>query len=122
MIFGGYASVRGFVEQGATRDDGILLENELRLPPLGSMLPKDSPAVTYTQQFVPFVFVDYGAGRNHRDENGVSSWLTLGSAGPGVTWQIQRNLSARFTWGIPLERRGGIGPLLGPQFGIQLTL
>lgn len=122
VIFGGYASVRGFEEQGATRDDGVLLENELRLPSVGSLLPKQSPAVRFTDQLVPFLFIDYAAGWNHRDINGVASWLTLSSIGPGVSWQIQRYLSARFTWGIPLQRRGGVGPFLGPQFGVQLTL
>ncbi len=122
MIFGGYASVRGFAEQGAIRDNGVLLENELRLPSIGSLWPKGTSAVRFTDQLTPFVFIDYGVGWNHRDTTAASSWLALGSVGPGLTWQIQRYLSARFTWGIPLTRHGDVGPLLAPQFGLQLTL
>jgi hypothetical protein len=38
-----------------------------------------------------------------------------------VTWNVSRNLSFRFTWGIPLIRVGAFVPLLGPQFSLQLT-
>ena len=91
--------------------------------PGARLLANAPPTVRrYTDELVPFLFVDYGAGWNHRDVDGSSSWLMLSSIGPGVSWQIQRYLSARFTWGIPLQRQGGVGPLLGPQFGVQLTL
>ncbi len=122
LIFGGYASVRGFVEQGATRDNGVLLENELRLPPIQTGLPKLLGAKSVDDQLVPFVFFDLGAGWNHQEFDGVASWVELSSIGPGVTWQVERYLSLRFTWGIPLQRYGTVGPLLGPQFGLQLSL
>lgn len=122
MVFGGYASVRGFVEQGATRDNGVLLENELRLPPVGSLVKHNPRLARLTDGLVPFLFVDYGAGWNHDDLGGASSWLALSSIGPGVSWQIGRYVSLRFTYGIPLQRQGAVGPLLGPQFGVQITL
>jgi len=49
------------------------------------------------------------------------SWLELISIGPGVTWQFARYGALRFTWGSALVRRGQTGPLLGPQFGVQIV-
>lgn len=121
VIFGGYASVRGFEEQGATRDNGVLVENELRAPPFQTGLPALLGAKRVPDQLVPFLFFDFGAGWNHRNFDGEASWIELSSVGPGVTWQVGRYWSSRFTWGIPLQRYGRVGPLLGPQFSVQAT-
>jgi hemolysin activation/secretion protein len=121
VIFGGYASVRGFEEQGATRDNGVLVENELRLPPIHTGLPAMLGAKGVTDQLVPFLFLDFGAGWNHQEFDGEASWIELSSVGPGVRWQISRYLTSRFVWGIPLQRYGQAGPLLGPQFAVQAT-
>ena len=121
VIFGGYASVRGFEEQGATRDNGVLVENELRLPPIRTGLPARLGVKGVTDQLVPFLFLDFGAGWNHQDFDGEASWIELSSVGPGASWQIGRYLSSRLTWGIPLQRYGQVGPLLGPQFAVQAT-
>ena len=85
MVFGGFASVRGFLEQGATRDNGVLIENELRLPPIHTGLPQLFGAKSVNDQLVPFVFFDYGAGWNRKEFPGPNSWLQLSSIGPGVT-------------------------------------
>ena len=115
--FGGIRSIRGFVELGATRDQGILMQNEFRLAPV----PLDlSPYQTAPETLVPFVFLDLGAGRNHLDLAGFQrSWLEMVSVGPGLTWQFARNAALRLNWGFPLVRNGHTGPFLGPQFGIQ---
>ena len=116
LAFGGYQSIRGFVELGATRDTGILMQHEFRLAPV------TVHGLADTGPMVPFVFFDAGAGRNHHDmEGGQKSWLTLASAGPGLTWHVTQTIAVRLSWGFPLIRNGHTGPFLGPQFGTQIA-
>jgi len=122
LILGGYQSIRGFVEQGITRDEGATWQNELRLPAFETGVAKALHLDPNTDALVPFWFFDIGGGRNHHELAGTpTSWVTLASTCPGVTWNASRNLSFRFTWGIPLMRVGTFVPLLGPQFSLQLT-
>lgn len=118
LAFGGVQSVRGFVEQGTTRDEGAIWQNEVRAPDMstgiGQWLGLSRDVLT------PFVFLDLGFGGNHNEIAGTpATWVELVSTGPGVTWRFSRYASLRFTWGIPLLREGQVGPLLGPQFGMQ---
>jgi len=117
LMFAGVQSIRGFVEQGAQRDEGVVVQNELRGPPIQNAfggITAEGP--------VPFVFLDQVIGRNHRDVAGYrASWLELVSIGPGLSWQLSSAASFRFTWGVPLIRNGHAGPLLGPQFGTQIS-
>jgi hemolysin activation/secretion protein len=119
LAFGGVQSIRGFVELGATRDEGVLMQNELRLAPVKPGWFQHS---TDAETLVPFVFLDLGAGRNHLDMmNMQRSWLEMVSAGPGLTWHFTPNAALRLSWGFPLIRNGHTGPFLGPQFGTQIT-
>jgi hemolysin activation/secretion protein len=119
LVFGGIRSIRGFMELGATRDEGVIIQNELRFSPQKIGLFRTE---TDSGLLVPFVFVDFGAGRNHLDLGGMQrSWLEMVSVGPGLTWQFARNAALRLNWGFPLVRNGHTGPLLGPQFGTQIT-
>jgi hemolysin activation/secretion protein len=119
LVFGGIQSIRGFMELGATRDTGVIMQNELRLPPIEPNLgygSGDSKTIT------PFVFLDFGVGRNHLNLDGVRrSWLEMMSVGPGLTWALTPNAMLRLNWGFPIIRNGHTGPMLGPQFGMQLT-
>ena len=82
------------------------------------MLRLDPPDDTV----VPFWFVDAGIGGNHQDFAGARhSWVELISTGPGLRWDVSRHATFRLTWGVPLVRVGAVGPLLGPQFGVQTT-
>jgi Haemolysin secretion/activation protein ShlB/FhaC/HecB len=38
LVFEGIRSIRGFVELGATREEGVVMQNELRLAPMKSSL------------------------------------------------------------------------------------
>jgi hemolysin activation/secretion protein len=119
LVFGGFRSIRGFEELGATRDEGLLMQHELRLPRLAAALFRPQ---TETQTLIPFVFLDAGAGRNHLPATVVPrSWLEMASTGPGMTWQITPNAGLRLSWGFPLIRNGHTGPAMGPQFGVQVT-
>lgn len=119
LAFGGAQSIRGFADQGATRDAGVVMQHELRFAPekpaLLQGLPDSGP-------LVPFVFLDAGAGRNHLEMANVRrSWVEMVSTGPGLSWQFTPGASLRLSWGFPLVRNGHPGPLLGPQFGTQIT-
>lgn len=116
ILFGGVQSVRGFVEQGAARDQGLIFQNEVRAPPRTVELPKSLHRTPVT--VTPFWFVDGAVGRNTklRDRTGV----TLVSTGPGVEWQVARHVTARASWGVPLMREGATGGRLPVQFGIQV--
>jgi hemolysin activation/secretion protein len=116
LVFGGSQSIRGFAELGATRDSGVVMQHELRLPPVSLPTRPDAAGV------VPFVFVDMGVGRNHLDPAGVRrSWIEQVSVGPGLTWSFLPAAALRLSWGFPLIRNGHTGPFLGPQFGTQIT-
>jgi hemolysin activation/secretion protein len=122
LTFGGFQSIRGFVEQGVTRDEGLTWQNELRLPTLEAGAARLLHLDPASDALVPFWFFDIGGGRNHQELAGVpTSWVSLASTGPGVTWNIARNVSFRFTWGIPLMRTGAFIPRLAPQAALQLT-
>lgn len=116
LAFGGVQSIRGFMELGATRDEGVLMQNELRFAPLAL------PGQAGTGTIVPYAFLDLGAGRNHLTQMGASrSWLEMASAGPGLTWRFATSAALRLSWGFPLLRNGHTGLFLGPQFGTQIT-
>jgi len=122
LVFGGFQSIRGFVEQGVTRDEGVTWQNELRLPTLEAGTARLLHLDPESDALVPFWFFDIGGGRNHQELPGTpTSWVSLASTGPGITWNVSRNLSFRFTWGIPLMRVGAFIPRLAPQAALQLT-
>ncbi len=122
LIFGGADSVRGFVQEGALRDEGALMQNELRAPAFKTGLPDLLHHNEEPEGVVPFAFLDAGAGRNHLIVRGQPrSGVELVSIGPGITWQFSRSASFRFTWGFPLVRTGEVGSLLGPQFALLMN-
>jgi hemolysin activation/secretion protein len=119
LAFGGALSIRGFIELAATRDSGVLMQHELRFPPVK---PGFLPGLAALGSLVPFVFLDAGAGRNHLNLADVRrSWVEMLSVGPGLTWQLTPSAALRMSWGVPLIRNGHMGPFLGPQFGMQVT-
>jgi hemolysin activation/secretion protein len=121
LTLGGYTSVRGFEEQAATRDQGVLLESELRLKPISTNLSRLVGFDGLGDQLTPFVFTDYGWGWNRRPIAGLTSSVKLAGLGPGFTWQAGPNLSVRFSYGFPIVGRDEAAPKLGPQFGVQLS-
>ncbi len=118
MAFGGPQSNRGAVTAGATRDNGLQLMNELRAPAFALGLPR-ALGLDDDDPFVPFLFVDYGAGWNHLAHT--SSWMELTSTGPGFSYQFSRFGAIRFTYAFPLQRVGHTAPILRPQFTATFT-
>ncbi len=122
LSFGGPAANRGFVTAGATRDEGFQMTHELRAPAIQPNLPRLFGAEGWGDRFVPFVFFDYGIGWNHAAP-GTSNdlWLSEMTIGPGFTYQLDRYLAMRFTYGLPLQRVGFTGDTLRSQFSVTLT-
>jgi hemolysin activation/secretion protein len=122
LAFGGPYANRGFVTTGATRDEGFQMLHELRAPAFQPNVPALFGMRGWQDQFVPFVFFDYGIGWNH-PAPGTSndSWLSEMSIGPGFTYQLDRYLAMRFTYGVPIQRVGFTGDTLRSQFSVTLT-
>ncbi len=120
--FGGWASVRGFSEYTAVRDNGFLLNAELRGPPLDTGVVKLLDLAIDKDQLTPYLFADLGTGWNHQNFSG-SSNLTLWSAGPGLRYQVGRWVAARVSYGFVLDHSGLPTSQIGRvHFGLQLTL
>jgi hemolysin activation/secretion protein len=100
---GGYATVRGYDERQANGDQGFLVRNELRTRffNLGVALP-GKPA-----QLQFLTFVDYGNVGNKRLLVGENKRAELASAGLGVRFGIDTNVSVRFDHGWQLRDIGG---------------
>jgi hemolysin activation/secretion protein len=122
LSFGGPYANRGFVTAGATRDEGFQTTHELRAPSIQPNIPARLGAPGWQDQFVPFVFFDYGIGWNHPPPGTSNdSWLSEMTIGPGFTYQLERYLTMRFTYGVPLQRVGFTGDTLRSQFSVTLT-
>ncbi len=115
LAFGGSQSVRGFNEQTAIRDDGLLLTNELRSPAWSTGLAAGKDRLS------AFAFIDMGLGRNHGD-HGSSSTLTMISAGPGLSYQFGAHVSLRLATGFVLHQHGVPGGKANrPLAGLQIS-
>ncbi len=104
--FGGFQSIRGFEEQTAVRDNGLILNNELRSPRMVLGLPEAIGLPGQSDAFIVYGFLDFGIGKNHDDDPAAGSSLTMISAGPGFTYQFGSYASLRFSTGFVLEHHG----------------
>jgi hemolysin activation/secretion protein len=108
----GYMAVRGFVEQGAVRDEGLVWRNELRLPVVGA------GGTGMPLSLAPFLFVDAGWGRQH----GVSgTWVSLADTGLGADLQLAGHASVRASLGAPIATNGAQVSRLNFQFGLRAS-
>lgn len=115
LAFGGSQSLRGFNEQTAIRDNGLLLTNELRSPAWSSGLSAGKDRLSV------FAFIDMGLGRNH-DDHGPNATLSMISAGPGVSYQFGNHVSLRLAQGFVLHQHGVPGGKANrPLAGLQVS-
>lgn len=100
---GGYDSVRGFEQRIARGDNGFIGTLELRTPPvsparwLGFYNARDAA--------VALVFLDYGA-LSSADKLPNEENLKLGSAGAGIRYQLDDNVSVRLDYGTQIVEEG----------------
>lgn len=101
---GGAANLRGYEEREANGDNGFILVNELRSPPLH--LAPTQTGGTARDRLDPLVFVDYGRVQSHQRLTGEPAHLELASVGLGFRYQLGAMLSARFDYGWQLKSSG----------------
>lgn len=116
MGFGGEGSLRGFDPFAASRDRGVVVNAEVRLPALSGLL-RGRREASRADQLVFFGFADYGTGTN-KDEDAGS--LSLLSVGPGLRYQMGRQLSAQVAYGHAL-RQVGLPEAKGHRWHFQVV-
>jgi hemolysin activation/secretion protein len=123
MGVGGYGTVRGYNERFANGDNGWVVNNELRTPPLhpGAIVP--SLRGQDALQFL--VFFDYGTAeiKDFMATDLASEkqkFTTLSSWGAGLRYSIRNNLSVRFDYGFELIDREA-DRSNGPNVGVLLS-
>ncbi|QUY45966.1 ShlB/FhaC/HecB family hemolysin secretion/activation protein [Acaryochloris marina] len=108
---GGVSTIRGFRQDGVTRDSGLFVSSELRVP----LISGDSG----TLQIVPFI--DIGHAFNQGDRFLPDQSQTLASVGLGLRYDLGDSLSARIDYGIPLLNRSERRPTLQEE-GLHLSV
>lgn len=108
---GGVSTVRGYRQDGVTRDSGLFASSELRIP-----LVSGSAG---TLQLVPFI--DIGHAFNQGERFLPNESQTLASLGLGLRYDLADRLSARIDYGIPLLNRLDRRPTLQEE-GLHLSV
>ena len=105
LALGGYNTVRGYDERVVSGDNGWIVNNELRTPPLS---PGDLLHMPYLRDELQFLaFFDYGAVRviDAVPADGADPNKTLYSVGMGFRYTVRKNLSVRFDYGWALTEK-----------------
>lgn len=105
----GYNAVRGFEERIVSVDNALLLNVTLQTPRFSIGKLAGWSRTAFDELYL-FAFCDYGLGGNHQPGPGESSTVSLASVGPGVRYQIDRYVSARFDYGFQLFHHGFHNP------------
>lgn len=105
----GYYAVRGFEERIVSVDDAFLLNLTIQTPrvSIGKMAGWSKRSF---DELYFLLFFDYGLGGNHQSYKNESRTMSLASIGPGIRYQIDRYLTARFDYGFQLFHHGFHNP------------
>lgn len=100
MAGGGYAAVRGYPEDEAYGDHGILLSASLALPALEVVpaLVEDAPR----DSLRPYIFLDAARLWVADDPGSANDKIDLASIGFGFDYAFDRYIIGRFSLGLPL--------------------
>jgi hemolysin activation/secretion protein len=104
IALGGYNTIRGYDERVVLGDNGWIIDNELRTPPIPLLGLLNLPALTDQIQFLGFF--DYGHLHVKNAQVGEIENATLYSTGVGLRYSLRHNLSVRFDYGFPLTEKG----------------
>jgi hemolysin activation/secretion protein len=108
---GGVSTVRGYRQDGVTRDSGLFFSSELRVPVFSGSAG--------SLQIVPFVDAGHAFSQSQRfipDES-----QTLVSVGLGLRYDLNDRLAVRLDYGIPLLNRPDRRPALQEE-GLYLSI
>ena len=122
LALGGYNTVRGYDERVLLGDNGWIINNELRTPPLvlGNLLQLPNGR----DELQGLAFFDYGAVRinDQVPEDGSDPNKTLCSVGAGFRWTVSHNLSFRLDYGFPLTSKNVNGLHQSPRTHVGLLV
>jgi len=101
--FGGYDTIRGYDTRVVNADQGLILSNELRTPPM-SLLSLVGWK-THPDDKLQFIgFVDYGLAADKKLLPGEDETTSLLSAGPGLRYGLASHLTVRADYGWQLRK------------------
>src|SRR3546814_15665555 len=100
---GGAGSLRGFDEGQVYVDEGFVLRNELRHPPMAVLR---SLGGKLADQMQLLWFVDYGLGFVHSPLPDERARYSLASVGFGVRYQLGNHLDFRLDHGVQIGDPG----------------
>lgn len=98
---GGYDTVRGYDEREINADNALCLNGEFRLPPLSPL--KAMGLCKVKDELLFMVFLDYGLGWNHHLLPAEKRYNYLLGVGPGLRYNIGKNVSIRADLGFKLH-------------------
>jgi len=101
---GGASSLRGYEDREANGDDGLVLVNEIHIPPF-RVAGRIARGRT-NDRLDPLVFVDYGVVASHQRLPGEPNRLELASAGVGFRYNLRGNFNLRAVYGWQLKPSG----------------
>lgn len=102
--FGGSTSLRGYEEREVNGDNGFILVNELRTPPVSLGRHLGFPQLN--DQFTFLAFVDGGIAETRKPLPGDERRRELMSAGIGFRFNVATHITARFDYGWQLQDSG----------------
>jgi hemolysin activation/secretion protein len=105
----GYNAVRGFEERIVNVDNALLVSVALQTPHVSISKVAGWTKRSFDELYF-LGFFDFGFGGNTNPTKGESRTVNLASVGPGVRYQIDRYLTARFDYGFQLWHRGFDNP------------
>ena len=121
LTLAGYHAVRGFEERVVSVDNGVVVNTSLETPRIS--LGKSFGITKKTVDELYFLlFFDSGWGGYHKTAPNTNSFVSLGSIGPGVRYQIDRWLSAHLEYGFQLWDQGFENPTQSRyNFGLTMS-
>ena len=99
--FGGYDTIRGYDTRVVNSDQGYIISNELRTPPMRVL-----PLLHVRQvddRFQLLGFFDYGSASNRDLLEGEQPQTVLAGIGPGVRYTVSTHVSLRADYGWQLH-------------------
>jgi hemolysin activation/secretion protein len=105
----GYNAVRGFEERIVNVDNALLFNLTLKTPRISIGKLAGWSRRSFDELYF-LAFFDCGYGGNTNPLIGESRTVSLGSIGPGVRYQIDRYVTARFDYGFQLWHSGFDNP------------
>ena len=98
---GGYDTIRGYDTRIVNGDQGYIISNELRTPPMNVLTLFHIKRIDDKLQFLGFF--DYGSVSNRDLLEGEQARTVLAGIGPGVRYAVSSNLSLRGDYGWQLH-------------------